>query len=179
MHGQSENTFSQDSIAGRFFNNTISLDQNYEMSLDTPKIINKGDVVKSNCNGIYLVNKIRFEFYEKLRELLKEDIEFYNGKVIENYEDLLASYIYDYKQLEKNCDSTSLLLQNLLSASDSSLIETESSLAASQNSLMKLKQNLREAEILLENERGADFIENLFLGLGSLGIGVLITLLVQ
>ena len=176
---QNGNTSSYDSANTQNINNIITLNQNYETSFDIPKILNKGDILKCNCNGIYIVNSLRFNFYEKLRSLLLDSQELYGFEIIENYEKLLGNDIRDYRKLQINCDSTSSLLEYTLASSDSALNVAEQSLLESHLKIKDLNRNLYEAEVLLENERKSNFLENLLFSLGSLGIGIIVALLIQ
>lgn len=173
---QTNNHFSDCSEINK---DTLIISECYNNLYTKPLQINEGQFIINHSDTIFLVNKLRMNFYEKLREILNYDLESKNLDVIKNYEVLLNECNKQYNSLLHNCDSLSNNYQQLITQADYKIYEISQSLNESKISISESDKSLNEAKKILKKEKDNRLIRNLTYGLGGVGLGILIGILVQ
>ncbi len=158
---------------------TIIIGKEYARSRKLPRTAKKGTIIINQIDSLYLVNQIRFHYYEELRkELFKNDF----GKDIENivlkYERIVEENNDLFDQLELKSKAQSDLFQKTINELKSSLDETDRTLSLTQKSLNNANTSLELSMKQIEASQRRQFWKNFGLIGGGIGIGLLVGLLI-
>lgn len=156
---------------------TLVVLKKYARSKKLPLKIGPGTFVINKADTLYLVNQIRFNYYQELRELVKTDV----GKDIENivlkYEKIVKENDFLFDQLaEKNKQQTALYL-NTIANLKTSLNETDRTLSLSQKSLKNANTAIALSLQQISSAQKKQIWKNLGLIGGGVSIGLIAGLL--
>ncbi|WP_020567703.1 hypothetical protein [Neolewinella persica] len=165
-------------LASQSYNDTITIGPQYDTLMSSPIEIGKGTVVLSQANRIYLVNGLRYKFYEEIRGAL-------NNKNIPNLDDIVLKYekILNendvlFSLLEAKSIEQSRLYNKSSESMKASLTNLESTLDLTQRSLASANKSLDLSLSQIDKSRKASFWKKIdMLGTG-LAVGVLVGLLI-
>ena len=152
---------------------TIVINKEYARSKKLPLKVPGGTFIINKADTLHLVNQIRFNYYQELRELVKDDV----GKDIENivlkYEKILKENDFLFDQLELKSKSQSTLYLKTIGDLKMSLNETDRTLDLSQKSL----ENANTAIALSLQQISSAQRKQIWKNLGLIGGGVSIGLI--
>ena len=145
----------------------------YSLSMGKPILISSGDLVKFEADSIYLVNKVRFAFYEELRSKLLT-LDFDCEHAIDLYKSSLRQNSLIANQLIENSESTNQLNLNFINESQLLLNKHNKTLDLSLANLNSAKENLDLAKNELSKIRTNNLFMNILYTLAGIGVGVII-----
>lgn len=157
---------------------TIFVERSYTNSTEKPKLINANSIVYNNADSVYLVNKIRYQYYERLKAFVDNNDNFNANEVIIKYERLLKENEAAYNRLLENCEKSKQLTDNFVNETEKSLALTNATLDQTQISLENANESLEQANKLLKKSNKKRIWSGLSAGFGGLGIGLLVGILV-
>ena len=158
---------------------TIQVPESYDKSMAKPIIAKTGAIIFNNSDSLYLVNKIRFNYYEELRTILNDSVDFAIDDIILKYEKSLKESDHQYDLLNKNCNEQSELYRRHIAEVKSSIALTSQTLQLTQESLTNANRSLKEANDLLGKARARHIWQKISIAGGGIGIGILLGLLVN
>ncbi len=121
---------------------TIVVNKNYELSRKFPLIAGSGTVVITHADSIYLFNKIRFEHYQELRQLVRDSIGEEIEDIVLKYEKILTENDMLFAQLEKKCREQSELYEESIVELKKSLNNLDVNLDLTHRSLENANKSL-------------------------------------
>ena len=151
----------------------IVIPSSYSFSMESPKIIRAGQNIKFEADSIYLVNKVRLNFYEELRSKLVT-LDFDCEPTIDLYKKSLNQNALLVQQLLENSELTNQLNANLVSDSQLLLDKNNEALNLSLDNLSSAKNNLTLAKDELSKMKRNNFLENVLYTLAGIGVGVIV-----
>lgn len=166
-------------LFGQFETDTIKIEQSYELTKSKPIKIQSGQIVISQANNIYLVNELRFNYYEQLRSILSDSIDFAMDDLILKYEKALKDNDYQYNLLLNNCEEQSRLYQKHTEEVKSSIALTSNTLILTQQSLTNANQSIKEANELMRASKAQRTWQKIGIAGGGVAIGLVLGLLVN
>ena len=157
---------------------TIRIDRSYERSKARPTVAPRHSLIINDSDSLFLVNSIRFHYYEELRSLLSDSTDYAMAEVILKYERVLKENDLQYELLAKQCEEQSAFYDRSLEDIRSSLTLTDNTLQLTQQSLQSASGSLQEANEMIRSSRGRTFWDKLSIAGGGVGLGLLIGVLV-
>ena len=152
---------------------TIVIGVDYERSKAAPILIDSGKVVMNNINQLYLVNQLRFDFYEELRSIVRDSIDKNIESIVLKYEKILTENDLLFDQLETKCTEQSSMYRESTEQIKKSVLEIEFTLELTQQSLENANKSLEISMQQLSASRKSRFWNKLELLGGGIGIGLL------
>ena len=157
---------------------TITIDDDYTRIRSKPVVLHDGTIVLVKTDSIYLINGVRYRFYESLRSLLNDSIDFKMERLILTYEKSLMESDRIFKGLLKNCTENYAITESILKQTKTSLAATQATLELSQESLLAANSSLEDANEKLRKIKGNNLLNSILIGAGGVGAGLLIGALV-
>ncbi len=158
---------------------TIWVQSAYSKSTAKPIIINKNSVVYVYADSLYLINNIRYDYYEELREFINDKNNFNNNKLISKYEKMLRENELAYNKLINTCKEGEQKVQQFLADTDTLLQSTKSKLEQTKRSLNDANTSLNLAQSKLKKSKKKQIGSAIGASLGGVSIGLLIGILVS
>jgi len=156
---------------------TITIDKEYARSRKLPLKVGKGTIIINKADTLHLVNQIRFNYYEELRELVKDDVDKDIENIVLKYEKILKENDFLFEQLEAKSKEQSALYTKTIGELRKSLDETDRTLDLSQKSLQNanaaMELSLKQVTISQKKQFWKNFG---FIG-GGISIGLITGLL--
>lgn len=156
---------------------TLIVDKSYENSYKKPILAKYGTIIINQTDSLYLVNDLRFRYYEKLRMTLKDSLEITLDDIIFKYEKLIKENETAYNNLLENCNQTGLLNQEIITNTETSLDKTIRNIDSTLVSIEKANQSLDKTEKLLKKSKNKQNAGKLTFGIGGIAIGFFIGIL--
>ena len=151
----------------------IVIPSSYSFSMESPKIMRAGQIIKFEADSIYLVNKARLSFYEELRIKLVT-LDFDCEPTIELYKKSLNQNSLFAQQLLENSEITNRLNANIVFDSRLLLDKNNAALNLTLENLNSANENLELAKSELSKMRQNSFLGNFLYTLAGIGIGVIV-----
>lgn len=149
----------------------------YPLSNETPLQLHRGDTLIVTCDTVYLINKIRYEFYKSIHTAtLHNDNEECN-QLLRAYEKRVKEHELSYSKLLANCTSTEKSALDMVAYTRKSLEETQHTLQFTQQALEQSSTNLDRANELLRKEKWNVRGQKLLVGVAGVGLGILVGVL--
>lgn len=158
---------------------TIVIDKAYASSRKVPLTVGKGSVILNHTNKLYLVNELRFNYYEELRLLVKDSIDKDIESVFLKYEKRLIENDLLFDQLELKCKSQSDLYQTTTDALRTSFTEVSKTLNLTKKSLDNANKSIDLGLEQISKSRKRQFWSNFGLIGGSIGVGLITGLILS
>jgi hypothetical protein len=153
-------------------NKVIQISDSYSVSLDHPAMFGKGQILRLECDSIYLLNCFTFDYFKSLRALLNtsgidctEIIDLYKNALKEN--ELLTT------KLLVNADETGQLNHDQFLMTKMSLESARKSLDASLEKIEKARLSAVRANKQVTRFRTKNTFGKIMFGIGGIGIGIL------
>ncbi len=157
---------------------TLVIEKEYIHSRKAPLKVGKGTFIINKVDSLYLVNQIRFNYYEELRQLVKDDVDKDVENIVLKYEQIVKENDFLFDQLELKCKSQSALYQKTIDELKLSLNETDRTLDLSQRSLENANNAIDLSIKQISSAQKKQFWKNFGLIGGGVSIGLIVGLLI-
>ena len=145
----------------------------YSLSMQRPKLVRSGQIIKFEADSIYLVNKSRESYYEELRNKLVT-LDFDCEPAIELFKNSLSRNSILTHQLIENSENTNQLNTKLVHDTKQLLNRNNEALNLTLKNLTSANENLDLAKKELSKMRTFTLLENILYSLTGIGIGLII-----
>ncbi|MGQ0826947.1 MAG: hypothetical protein ACT4ON_00995 [Bacteroidota bacterium] len=164
-----ESTIKKDSI--------IILDSKFGITNTDPIPYLNGITIKSNCDTVYVINKLRFANYEAARRYIMNSRT--NKELIAQYEKALNEQDKYYKELMKSYTQADSISQNLIKDTREDLQGVSANLKNACTSIDSVNTKLDDVQKLIKKQKWESLKQKLMVGFGGLGAGVLVGVIIS
>lgn len=155
----------------------IVLDNTFGITNTDPVPYLNGSTIKSYCDTVYVINKLRFANYEAARKYIMNSRT--NKELIAQYEKALNEQDKYYKELMKNYRLADSVSQNLIKDTRNDLQGVSNTLKNACNSIDSVNTKLDDVQKLIKKQKWESLKQKVAVGFAGLGAGVLIGVLVS
>ncbi|WP_143470501.1 hypothetical protein [Labilibaculum filiforme] len=152
--------------------------QQYCTSNETPLQLVAGDTLVVACDTMFLINKIRYEFYKKIHQATLENNSNSCTSLLLAFENRLKDHEASYSQILANSKRSEQISLDIIANTKKSLENTQQSLLANQHSLDEAMVKLERANELIRKEKWNATGQKALTGIAGIGVGILIGVLV-
>ncbi len=157
---------------------SIFIPQEYARSKKAPLTVESGTVIVNEADKLYLVNEIRHNYYEELRQLVNSNVDEDIESIVLKYEKILKENDLLFDSLEEKCKEQSVLYKNTIDDLKLSLNDTSKILDLSQKSLENANSSIELGLKQISYSRKKRFWNSLgFIG-GGVSIGLIAGILI-
>ncbi|MGQ1911243.1 hypothetical protein ACT3CE_15835 [Marinifilum sp. RC60d5] len=154
------------------------LPNRYSSSYEKPLLFTAGDTLLVQTDTIYVINKIRYQFYQNLHKNIFNDSFMDCESTIETLKKQLEASNLAYDQLYANCDQTGKAARESIATSIQSLSSIESKLTHTESKLTQSISKLDTTHELMKQIKKDKKKDKLLFGIGGITIGILCGILV-
>jgi len=152
---------------------TITIGEEYSRSKKAPLMVVEGTVILNKADKLYLVNDIRYNYYEELRELVKDNVDKDVEDIVLKYEKILKENDVLFESLEAKCKEQSQLYEKTIGDLKVSLDDADKILSLSQKSLENANNSIELGLKQIKYSQRKQFWRNFgFVG-GGIGLGLI------
>lgn len=157
---------------------TIIVEKSYARSKKRPLKVGTGVIIINNSDSLYLVNQIRYNYYQELRKLVNDNIDKDIENIVLKYEKILKEDDVLFNQLEIKCKEQAELYEESIADLKKSLSETDRTLNLTQKSLDNANTAIELGIKQISNSQKKRFWKNFGLIGGGVSIGLIVGLLI-
>jgi hypothetical protein len=155
-----------------------TIDESYSNSVASPIQFNTGDTILVNCDSIFVINNLRYQFYKSMHLSLRNDADTACMSLLNTYHKRLTENEEAYELLLINTKYYEALTEDMIKDTKTELVRTKDRLQFAQESLGKASEDLKIAQSIIKKEQWKSKGRNLLFGLGGIGIGILTGILI-
>ncbi|MCT4602999.1 MAG: hypothetical protein N4A59_08890 [Marinifilum sp.] len=152
--------------------------ERYAVNKEKPLQFTAGDTLIIQCDTVFVINKIRYQFYQKLHDNILSDSYMEYEDYIATLKNELAASQLAYDELKANCDTTAVLARETITNSIISLDSLENNLKETEGKLSESIKKLDGTKDLLGEIKTDQKKDRLFYSIGGVAIGILTGILV-
>lgn len=145
----------------------------YKSSFEKPLLFTAGDTLIVQADTIYVINKIRYQFYQNLHKNILDDSFMDCESTIETLRKQLEASNLAYDQLYANCDQTGKAAHKTITTSIQSLNNIETKLTNTESKLTQSISKLDKTNELMKQIKKDKKKDKLLFGIGGIAIGIL------
>ncbi len=157
---------------------TLVVPASYALSFDRPFMFGKGDLIRIDCDSIYVLNNFTFNYFRNLRKALNNQ-DAGCSVMIDLYKNSLKENIALTERLMNNNRETSELNQQQYILTRNNLESAQKSLDISLEKLENAGRLLDKSNRQVSRMKHRNTFEKVLFGIGGLGLGILIGITIK
>jgi len=165
------------SLSAQINSDTLIIKKDYERTTKSPQIADSGTVIINLSDTLYLVNSLRYQYYEELRGLVRDSIGQDIEKIVLKYEKIITENDFLFFQLEEQCREQSKLYERSIKDMKTSLTEIERNLDLTQRSLENANKSIELGLKQISESQKKKIWQNIGIFGGGVSIGLVACLL--
>ena len=167
-------TLSLKSIAQTNSEKTITLSDTFCFSNNKPFIFMPGIKVNTLCDTLYIINKHRYDLYEKAAAIIK-DKKYVNtcNVLIQNYEDRLQAQNVAFNKLYGDYIKQDSLSRKTIADTKNSLIQVSNTISSTQTNIGIVDKKMDVLTTTIKEQRRKSFFDKILYGIGGIAVGAL------
>ncbi len=151
----------------------------YSISTNSPILFSKGDTIRLDCDSVYLINKMRYNFYRNLHKATLAGKDSVNVKLLNAYELRLKEHEIAYNKLLDNSKQAEKISFDLINYSQKSLAGTQKTLEFTQTTLDQSLKSIDIAHNYIQQEKWNSKGQKILVGICGVGVGLLIGVVIM
>ncbi len=159
--------------------NIKNIPADYYSSTGSPLLFVRGDTITVNCDSVYAMNVIRYNFYKNIHKATLENNDSTCSRLLKAYELRLNEHEEAYNKLLDNSKQAEKVSLDMIAYSQKSLAGTQKTLEFTQTTLDQSLKSIDMAHDYIQQQKWNSKGQKLLTGIAGVGVGLLVGILIM